>query len=131
MAEYDNTNTGAAFKPFDTQRLILQGKIDFEGNERKVVCVADETKNGTRLIEVYEKVGVLFENDQKGNDKAPNYSGPVEPFVSSKQLQMAAWKKTSDNAGNFLSIRVSEKQSGGGQSNDQQNDDLSQDEIPW
>ena len=33
MADYDNTNSGAAFKPFDSQRMILQGKVNLEGNE--------------------------------------------------------------------------------------------------
>ena len=130
MADYDDTNTGAAFKPVATQRLSLQGKINIDGNERKVVCVADETKNGTRLIEVYEKVGVLFENDQKGNDKAPNYSGPLEPYISSKPMQIAAWKKSSDNAGNFLSMRLSEKQQQQQQQSRQQ-DDLHNDQIPF
>ena len=55
---YDNTNTGAAFKPFDSMKMILQGKINLEGNDRKVTLVADTTKNGMKIIEVYQKVGV-------------------------------------------------------------------------
>ncbi len=38
---YDNTNSGAAFKPFDTMKMILQGKVNLEGNDRKVVLVAE------------------------------------------------------------------------------------------
>ena len=55
MADYDNTNSGAAFKPFDSQRMILQGKVNLEGNERKVVMVADQTRGGDNIIEVYQK----------------------------------------------------------------------------
>ena len=70
---YDNTNTGAAFKPFDSMKMILQGKVNLEGNDHKTVLVADTTKSGMKIIEVYQKVGVMFENDngrsrsQQGN----------------------------------------------------------------
>ena len=52
MADYDNTNSGAAFKPFDSQRMILQGKVNLEGNDRKDVLVADQTRGGDTIIEV-------------------------------------------------------------------------------
>ena len=45
MAEYDNTNSGAVFKPFETMKMILQGKVNIEGNDRKVVLIADKTKS--------------------------------------------------------------------------------------
>ena len=53
MAEYDNTNSGAVFKPFETMKMILQGKVNLEGNERKIVLVADKTKQDKKIIEVY------------------------------------------------------------------------------
>lgn len=115
MTEYDNTNRGAAFKPFDTQKMILQGKINIEGNDRKTVLVADTTKGGTQLIEVYQKLGVFFVNDKKGNEQAPDYSGPIEEYVAKAKLKMAGWKKQSEAGANFLSISVSEAQQGGGQ----------------
>jgi uncharacterized protein (DUF736 family) len=109
MAEYDNTNTGAAFKPFDTMRMILQGKVNMEGNDRKVVLVADETKNGMKIIEVYQKMGVLFEN-QSDNEKAPHFSGPLEDYAKGQVEQIAAWKREKDG-GNYMSMTLSAKQS--------------------
>ena len=64
MADYDNTNRGAAFAPFETQKLILQGKINDGGVDRKVTFTKDTTRDGKNVIEVYEKIGVLFENDK-------------------------------------------------------------------
>ena len=32
---YDDTNRGAAFTPFPTQQMILQGKLNVEGNDKK------------------------------------------------------------------------------------------------
>jgi uncharacterized protein (DUF736 family) len=108
--EYDETNKGVAFTPFDTMRMILQGKLNIEGTERRVVLVADETKSGKKLVGVYQKIGVLFVNDKKGNENAPDYSGSMDEFVSSKELRIAGWKKQSDAGNNFLSMSISEKQ---------------------
>lgn len=109
MADYDNTNRGAAFAPFEQQRLILQGKVNVSGNDLKVVLVKDQTQGGTNLIEVYQKVGVLFDNDKKGNENAPDYSGPLE--IGQKRI--AAWRKEKDGKP-YMSISVSDAQQGGG-----------------
>jgi uncharacterized protein (DUF736 family) len=110
---YDNTNTGAAFKPFDSMKMILQGKVNLEGNDHKTVLVADTTKSGMKIIEVYQKVGVMFENDKRGNDNAPDYSGPMEDHVAKQPMQIAGWKKQKDG-NNYLSMQISPKQGGGG-----------------
>jgi len=105
MAEYDNTNSGAAFKPFDTQRMILQGKLNNQGHDSKIVLVADQTKAGMKIIEVYQKLGVMFENNKNGNEKASDYSGQVDDT----KLKLAGWKKSKDG-GNYMSLALSESQ---------------------
>ena len=111
---YDNTNTGAAFKPFDSMKMILQGKVNLEGNDHKTVLVADTTKSGMKIIEVYQKVGVMFENDKRGNDSAPDYSGPMEDHVDKQPRQIAGWKKDKDG-NSYLSMQISPKHGGGNQ----------------
>lgn len=105
MADYDNTNSGAAFKPFDTQTLILQGKVNVSGRDDKIVLVKDVTRSGDTLIEVYSKTGVLFSNDKKGNDAAPDYTGPL-----GDTKRIAAWRKEKDGSP-YMSFKVSDKQS--------------------
>lgn len=90
MADYDNTDKGAAFKPFDQQKLILQGKINDAGTERKIVLIKDQTKTGKQLIEVFEKVGTLFVNEKKESENAPDYTGPLN------NRRLAAWKRMKD-----------------------------------
>lgn len=92
MADYDNTDKGAAFKPFDQQKLILQGKINDAGTDRKIVLIKDQTKAGKQLIEVFEKVGTLFVNEKKETENAPDYTGPMN------ERRMAAWKRMKDGA---------------------------------
>jgi hypothetical protein len=104
MADYDNTNRGAAFAPFETQKLILQGKINDGGIDRKVMFTKDTTRDGKNVIEVYEKIGVLFENDKKGNEAAPDYTGPFNEFK-----RLAAWRKMKDGKP-YMTFNVSEPQ---------------------
>ena len=109
MSEYDNTNTGAAFKPFDGMKLILQGKVNLEGNDRDIVLVTDTTKSGKKIIKAYQKLGVMFENDSD-NERAPNYSGSLDDYTTNKEMQLAGWKREKD--GNpYISIKISEKMS--------------------
>lgn len=109
MAEYDDTNRGAAFTPFPTQQMILQGKMNVEGNDYKIVLVKDSTKDGRNIVEVYRKMAVLFDNDKKGNDAAPDYSGPV-----GEDKRIAGWRRMKDGKP-YMSFQVSDKQASGQQ----------------
>ncbi len=53
---YDDTNRGAAFTPFPTQQMILQGKLNVEGNDKKVMLVKDQTRDGKPVIEKLDRV---------------------------------------------------------------------------
>jgi uncharacterized protein (DUF736 family) len=53
--------------------------------------------------------GVLFKNDQKGNEKAPNYSGSA--VIDNIDLNISAWIKRSRKTGNaFMSLKFEPKQ---------------------
>ena len=106
MAEYDDTNRGAAFTPFPTQQMILQGKVNVEGVNSKVVLVKDQTKDGRGIVEVYQKMAVMFDNDKKGNDAAPDYSGPV-----GEDKRIAGWRRMKDGKP-YMSFQISDKQQG-------------------
>tara|TARA_Y100000004_G_scaffold99584_1_gene111578 strand:- start:207 stop:563 length:357 start_codon:yes stop_codon:yes gene_type:complete len=107
MAEqYDNTNSGAAFPPFPTQTMILQGNVDINSKDHRIILVQNTTKDGRKTIEVYQKMGILFENDKKGNEQAPDYSGPLDDHDN---LRIAGWrKKAKDSDKHFISLKISE-----------------------
>lgn len=44
---------------------------------------------------------VLFPNDKKGNEKAPDLTGKIN--VDGKEFRLAAWTKTSPKVAKFLS----------------------------
>jgi uncharacterized protein (DUF736 family) len=49
--------------------------------------------------------GVLFKNDKKGNEKAPDYKGKVN--VEGKEKDIAGWIREG-KSGKFISIKISE-----------------------
>jgi len=49
--------------------------------------------------------GALFTNDQKGNEKAPNYKGKLN--VNGKEYEIAGWVRQG-KSGSFLSLTVAE-----------------------
>ena len=133
MADFDNNNRGAAFKPFDQQQMILQGKINTNGQDANVVLVKTSTKAGKTLIEVYEKRGVLFENDKQGNPSKPDYTGPWLEDTPTP-MRLAAWRKDKDGKP-YMSFEVSAKQGGGNINFDKVKSvpdlSLQNDEIPF
>lgn len=56
-------------------------------------------------FEQRDQSGVLFRNDRKANDRAPDYKGKCK--VNGVDMEMAAWLKEGKN-GKFMSFAFSE-----------------------
>lgn len=107
---YDSTNSGVFFKPHEDQKLIGQGRLDVEGAESRIVVVKERLKrDGDPVFVVYQRMGVLFPNDKKGNDKAPDRSGPLDAYPDHR---VAAWQGEKDGR-RYMSLKVSRKQQDG------------------
>lgn len=105
MTEYDNSNKGAAFAPKEEQTLILTGSVqDDKQNKNRIAIIKDTDHQGKDVLSVYERVGVLYQNESDTGG-APDYSGPYK-----QNLRMAGWRNVSESAGNYLSLKISEKQ---------------------
>lgn len=50
--------------------------------------------------------GALFKNDKEGNESRPDYKGKLN--VEGKDLEIAAWLKTSKSGTKYMSLVVSE-----------------------
>lgn len=59
--------------------------------------MAYEIKNNTFSV---------FDNDKKGNEKRPDYSG--RGMVSGVEVKIAVWKRTSQNGKEYLSGTIEE-----------------------
>lgn len=121
MSEYDSTNSGVFWTPHETQRLSGQGKLNINGAEGRIVIIREPVKrDGEPQLVVYQKIGVLFPNDKKGNDKAPDFSGPLDNVPNHR---VAGWAGEKDGR-RFMSLKVSANQprEGGGNGGGQQDD---------
>lgn len=52
--------------------------------------------------------GALFKNDKEGNEKRPDYAGPLD--VEGTEYRAAAWlRDKKDGSGKFLSLQIEKK----------------------
>lgn len=58
------------------------------------------------VYEIKDNTFSLFENDKKGNDKAPDYKGKGK--VSGVEVKVAVWKRTSQSGVEYLSGSIEE-----------------------
>ena len=107
--DYDNTDRGSFFKPRADESLLVQGKLNSNGNEYRMVVIKASLPDGGNARDLYVKVGTLFENDKSLNEKSPDFSGPIE-LPNQEKRRLACWKTVS-NDGNtkFLSARIGDK----------------------
>ena len=56
--------------------------------------------------EIKDNTFSLFENDKKGNDKAPDYKGKGK--VSGVEVKVAVWKRTSQSGVEYWSGSIEE-----------------------
>ncbi len=133
MTQQDR-NTGIVGKPWPEQNFILQGKLNIMDDNVNVAIITAESRNGDTRLEVYQKIGVLFPNDKRGNEKAPDYTGPLDELH--KDWTIAGWRGESKGK-KYLSLKVSEllKKSEETESQDQESTDTSsqviEDDIPF
>lgn len=112
MSDYDNTNSGVVFAPWPDSNMTGQGKININGRDNKLIMVHEKlSANGNPVRCLYERVAVLFDNDKKGNDGAPDYSGPIDTHHN---LRIAGWSGVKDGKPH-LSLKITEKLSSGSQ----------------
>jgi hypothetical protein len=93
----------------EQQKLLLTGSIDFDGNGKKSLAfVTDTDKQGRDVFVVYQRVGVLYMNEDATEDnKQPAYSGPMDG-----DMRLAAWRAESKDGNKFLSLKREPKGQG-------------------
>jgi hypothetical protein len=96
------------------------------GAPSEPIILRDSTIGGHQMEKRYDNSGILFKNDEKENDKHPDYRGSIT--VNGIEHWLSAWIKQGKK-GKFMSLSVKPK-------NDSKNDAKSipadlNDEIPF
>ena len=123
---FKNTTDGITFNKSKDDKV----RADYNGNgsERDaadkiqiigIKALSSAGKQYIRLVFI-DRTGLdntyynaaLFLNEKKDSEKQPDYTGSVDLDRDGNEcLRLAAWLKTSDRAGRYLSVSVSEFQS--------------------
>ena len=131
--DYDNTDRGSFFKPRADESLLVQGKLNSNGDEHRIVIIKASLPDGGTARDVYAKIGTMYENDKSQNEKSPDFSGPVQ-LPNQEKRRIACWKTVS-NDGNtkFLSARIGDRTPRVGEDTVTINNDDTEviDEIPF
>ena len=105
--QYDTTNTGAIFtKMSDYLELIGTGFLDDEGEDKRIIMTADTLPDGTKIRDIYLKVGRLWDNE-RANPDAPTFTGVCQTSTGEKRV--AAWFRETENNGIVLSMKLTSK----------------------
>ena len=112
--EFDNTNRGSVHQPFPEQKFILQGNLNIDGDNEKIALIAGQLKDGRKVIHVYHKVGIMYENQKEEGSTKPDYGGTIEANEIIKPKKIAGWKKIKqDENGNtkaWMSLQLEQQQ---------------------
>ena len=131
--DYDNTDRGSFFKPRADESLLVQGKLNSNGDEHRIVIIKASLPDGGTARDVYAKIGTMYENDKSQNEKSPDFSGPVQ-LPNQEKRRIACWKTVS-NDGNtkFLSARIGDRTPRVGEDSYTVNNDEEEinDEVPF
>ncbi len=93
--EYREGEHGKAklFTPFEKQGFKMSGRGWLHNEEHRYVLIEDTSAKGKKYIEVYQKVGTIFNNDQREEgSKKPHYTGKSQDGKS----RIAGWINTGD-----------------------------------
>jgi hypothetical protein len=105
MSDYDDSNSGALFANTDNWPIVQQGKIKIDGDEKRIIGVKRNNKEGKPIIELYTAIGTLKQNvDKREDSNDPDAKGVVENLRSSGAKRISAWKKTSKAGNAYTSL---------------------------
>jgi len=131
--DYDNTDRGSFFKPRADESLLVQGKLNSNGDEHRIVIIKASLPDGGTARDVYVKIGTMYENDKSQNEKSPDFSGPVQ-LPNQEKRRIACWRTVSkDGDTKFLSARIGDRTPRVGEETVTINNDDTEviDEIPF
>jgi hypothetical protein len=120
--KYDDTNKGALWKTQEDYRVVRQGKINMDGNDRRVIAVSRKNAQGQSIISLYEEIANI-KPYVSTNEKSPSAKGLIDVRKTEATKSIGVWKKQKQSDGEeFWSVAISEYKPK--EENDTDNNDL-------
>ena len=108
MANYDNTNSGALYGIQDDNphTVIRQGKVNIDGEDRRIIAVKRNNRNGEAILALYTEIGTLKKSTDKRSEKSPDAWGRIEHLETIGAKKLSAWNKVSAAQNEYISLAV-------------------------
>ena len=90
--EYDQTNKGALWKIQEDYKVVRQGKINMNGNDRRVIAVSRKNAMGKPIVSLYEEIANIVPHE--GNsENSPSAKGVIDVRKTDTTKSVGVWKK--------------------------------------
>tara|TARA_R100001369_G_scaffold72033_1_gene99987 strand:- start:64 stop:483 length:420 start_codon:yes stop_codon:yes gene_type:complete len=133
--QYDNTNKGALWNIKEDYKVVKNGTINMDGNDRRVIAVSRKNARGEPIISLYEEIGNLKKNESD-NEKSPTAKGILDVRKLESTKSVGVWKRNKKDGEEFWSVSISDYSTGSDtiQTQDLDNTTITEDlddEIPF
>lgn len=128
MNSWDNTNKGILFPPNQNQQLGKTGKLNVNGEDRRIALILGKDNKGETTFDVYVQVGRVWQQNEKKHENSPDVSGKMTIDGVTKRL--AGWRNEKDGK-IYTSLMVSDLQSDSGEEETSEAVEDFNDEIPF
>jgi|TARA_Y100000114_G_C11689208_1_gene292697 uncharacterized protein (DUF736 family) len=116
--KYDNTNKGVLYKVDPPKKVdgkmqydylvTKSGKMNFEGQEARVLGVQRKNKENKTILSFYVEIGNIQVNEQKqGNDR--DFKGQAQKLALTDSFWVSGWNNVSDKGTKYMSLQLKKK----------------------
>ena len=121
--EYDQTNKGALWKVQDDYKVVRQGKINMNGNDRRVIAVSRKNAQGKPIISLYEEIANIAPHEGEAQN-SPSAKGVIDIRKADTTKSIGVWKKLKKDGEEFWSVSLSDYTPRNEETNDTTTNDL-------
>jgi len=102
---YDETNKGVLFKNTDEWTISHTGKINVDGEDKRIIGVKRKNKLGEEILETYVAMGTL-KKKQKNKETDPDAQGVANVFQTLENRLLSGWNQTSMDGNKRLTLSL-------------------------
>lgn len=88
--------------------VTKSGKMNFEGQEARVLGVQRKNKENKTILSFYVEIGNIQVNEQKqGNDR--DFKGQAQKLALTDSFWVSGWNNVSDKGTKYMSLQLKKK----------------------
>ena len=105
VKKYDETNKGVLFQNTDEWTISHTGKLNVDGEDKRIIGVKRKNKLGEEILETYVAMGTL-KKKEKSKDTDPDAQGVANVFQTLENRLLSGWNQTSMDGNKRLNLSL-------------------------